>query len=65
MRVCPEWDSKGPSEAEIRELEVPRRVDEEILGLKIAMKDAVSVAIMETCQELQGEFLEEKEWMER
>lgn len=41
VRVCPHWNTKRPSKAEISEFEVVSVVDEKVLGLEIPMEDAV------------------------
>lgn len=54
VRVSPQGDSESPSESEVGELEVTLLVDEEVLGLKIAVKNAVGVEVVNSLDELIG-----------
>lgn len=58
MGVCAERDTKGTGEAEVSELEVAFFVDQEVLGLEIAVENTVRVAIAGAVKELRGEFLD-------
>jgi len=51
-------DAEGAGQAEVGELEVAFFVDEEVLGLEVAVQDAVGVAVADAVQELRGEFLD-------
>jgi hypothetical protein len=55
--VRPQGDAKGTSETKVGKLEVALLVDEEVLGLKVAVEHAVSMAVVEALDELVAEFL--------
>lgn len=55
--ISPHGNTKRPRQAEICKLEVVAFVDQQVLGLEIAMKDSVRMAIKETGTELMSEFL--------
>jgi len=55
--VGPERDTEGSSETEICELEVTVLVDEQVLRFEISMEDSMSVAVVESLDELEGEAL--------
>lgn len=57
MCVGPKRNAKGSSETEICELEVTVLVDEEVLGFEISMEDSMSVTVVESLDELEGETL--------
>ena len=57
MGVCPERNTEGSSETEICELEVTVLVDEQVLRFEISMKDSMSVTVVESLDELEGEAL--------
>ena len=44
MRVCPDRNAEGACQTEVGELELPSSVNEQVLGLQIAMQNAVGVA---------------------
>lgn len=46
------WDAEGASEAEICEFELSTCIDQEVLGLEIAVQDAVLVAEVDPTEEL-------------
>lgn len=56
--VGPEGDSKGTGKTEIRQLEVAVAVDQEVLGLQIAVEDSVRVAEPNAIAELAHELLD-------
>ena len=56
--VCAEGHTKGSREPEIRELEVAVAVDQEILGLQVAVQHAVAVAVADALAQLAHEFLD-------
>lgn len=60
MRVCPQGDAKGSGETKVSKLEVSVLVDEQVLGLEVAVEDAVGVAEVKTLNKLECEALEEK-----
>ena len=47
-RVTSDWDTEGPSEAEICQLEFSGFVDEQILRFQITVKDVPAVTIRQT-----------------
>jgi len=55
--VCPERNTKRARKAKVAQLEVAFLVDEEVLGLEIAVKDAVGVAVVQALDELVAELL--------
>ena len=58
MGVGSEGDTKGPGQAEVGQLEVALAIDKEVLGLEVAMEDAVAVAVADTGTELAHELLD-------
>jgi hypothetical protein len=56
--VRPERDAKRPGEPKVGELEVAVLVDEQVLGLEIAVEDPVGVTVVEALDELQRESLQ-------
>lgn len=56
--VGAEGDAEGASETEVADLEVAVFVDEEVLGLEIAVQDAVGVAVADSEEELVAELLD-------
>jgi hypothetical protein len=56
--VCAERDTKSAGEPEVGELEVVVLVDEEVLGLEVAVEDAVSVAVAHALTQLHHELLD-------
>lgn len=58
MGVGAEGNTESARETKISELEVSLLVDEQVLGLQVAMKDAMSVAVSDTGAELRHEFLD-------
>jgi hypothetical protein len=48
MRICPHRNPKCSSKPKVCQLEVVPIVDEEILWFKIAMQDAMGMAVEET-----------------
>ena len=57
MRVCPEGNTERSGETEVCELEVSVLVDEQVLGLEISVEDPVSVAVVQSLDELKSEAL--------
>ena len=57
VRVGAHGDAEGAREAEVGELEVVIRIDQQILRLEVAMQDAVRVAIEQPGRQLVGKFL--------
>lgn len=41
MRICPHGDTESSGESKVRKLEVVILVDQQILGLQVAVKDTV------------------------
>jgi hypothetical protein len=58
VSVRPERDAKRSGEPKVGELEVAVLVDEQVLGLEIAVEDPVGVAVVEALDELQRESLQ-------
>lgn len=58
MSIGTQWYTKGTRQTKIGQLEVTLLVDEEILGLQIAVEHSVSVAVSDTLAELAHEFLD-------
>ena len=56
--VCAERNTKRAGEAKISELEVEVLVDEQVLGLEIAVQDAVGVAVPHALAQLHHELLD-------
>jgi hypothetical protein len=56
--VCAKRNTESASETEVGELEVEVLVDEEVLGLEVAMQDAVGMAVSHTLAELHHELLD-------
>lgn len=56
--VGAERDTEGSCQTEVSELEVALLVDEQVLGLQVAMKDAVGVAVADTGAQLVHELLD-------
>ena len=52
MRVGPDGDPEGPGQPKVCQLDDPVDVDQEVLGLQVAMEDAVGVAELDTLQNL-------------
>lgn len=52
MRVGTEGDTKSARKSKIGQLEVSFLVDEEVLGLEVAVKDAVRVEVVNSSDEL-------------
>jgi hypothetical protein len=52
VSVGPQGDTESPGESEIGELEVSLLVNEEVLGLEVAMEDAVRVEVVDSFDEL-------------
>lgn len=59
MGVCAQRDTKGAGETEIGELEVALLVDEEVLGLEVAVQDAVGVAVLDAVAKLEHELADD------
>jgi hypothetical protein len=57
VRVSPHGNPERAREAEVGQLEVVARVDEEVLRLQVAVEDAVGVAVEQAEVELVVEFL--------
>lgn len=58
MGVGAEWDAESTGETEVADLEVAVFVDEKVLGLEIAVQDAVGVAVADSEEELVAELLD-------
>lgn len=52
MRVRPQGNAESPGESEVGELEVAVLVNEQVLGLEIAVQNAVGVEVVDTLDEL-------------
>merc|ERR1719244_501209 len=52
VSVGPHWDTKGPSQPKICQLDQPSRVDQKILRFEISVKHSVSVAVTYSLQQL-------------
>lgn len=59
MCVCAQRNTKGAGKTEIGELEVALLVDEEVLGLEIAVQDAVGVAVLDAVAKLEHELADD------
>ena len=57
MGIGTHRDSEGACQPKVRELQVVRRVDEQVLRLQVAMQDAVRVAVEQARVQLVREFL--------
>jgi len=57
MCVCSHRNSKGSREAKICEFEIIFLVDEEVLGLEVAMQNSMGVAVQKASVELMGKSL--------
>ena len=57
--VCAQRNTKGAGKTEIGELEVALLVDEEVLGLEIAVQDAVGVAVLDAIAKLEHELADD------
>lgn len=58
MSVGAEWDTKRSRKSEIRKLQVALTIDQKVLGLEIAMQDAVAMAVAHALDQLRHEFLD-------
>ena len=58
MCVCPQRYPKSPSQTKIGQLEVAILVDQQILGLQVAMEDPVGMAVSDTLAQLAHELLD-------
>lgn len=56
MGVGAQRHAKGTGKTEISELEVTLLVDQEVLGLEIAVEDTVGVAVLDTVAKLEHEL---------
>lgn len=56
--VRSQWHSEGTSEPEICKLEVAFPIDEQILGLQVAVKHTMAVAVSNSLTQLAHEFLD-------
>ena len=54
MGVGSDWDSKGSGQSKVRQLDDSMDVDQEVLGLEVAMEDTVGVAELDPLQNLVG-----------
>ncbi len=52
MGVVPHWEADAAREAEVGQLDVPAVVDQQVLGLEVAVEDAVRVAVRDAGQQL-------------
>lgn len=57
--VCAQRNTKGAGKTEIGELEVALLVNEEVLGLEIAVQDAVGVAVLDAIAKLEHELADD------
>lgn len=57
MGVRPQRDAKGAGETKIGKLEVALLVNEEVLGLEVAVEHSVRVAVVQALDELVAELL--------
>lgn len=57
MGIGTHRDSEGARQPKVRELQVVRRVDEQVLRLQVAVQDAVRVAVEQARVQLVREFL--------
>lgn len=55
--VCPQRDTEGACKPKVGKLEVALFVNKEVLGLQVAVKDAVAMAVVQPLDQLEGEFL--------
>lgn len=58
MGVGSQWNTKGAGKSEIGKLKVSLAVNEKVLWLQIAVKNAVSVAVSDTLAQLAHELLD-------
>lgn len=58
MCVCAEWDTKSPCETEIRQLQVPLIIDQQILWLQVTMQHPMRMTILDPRHKLQHELLD-------
>jgi uncharacterized protein (UPF0212 family) len=56
--VCAEGHAKGAGQPKVGELEVAVLVDEQVLGLEVAVQDAVGVAVAHALAQLHHELLD-------
>ena len=59
VSVCADWNAKGAGQSKVGQLDEAIMVDEQVLGLKIAVKDAASVAEVNALEELEHVGLDE------
>lgn len=59
MGIRPKRDTKCASQTEIRQLEVQVLVNQQILGLQVAVEDTVGMAVAHTLAQLHHELLDE------
>lgn len=57
MCVCSERDAESSSQTEVSQFQITGLVDEQVLGLEISVKDTVGVAVVNSSEQLEGEFL--------
>lgn len=58
VSVGAQGHAKCPRETKIRQLQIALLVDEQVLGLEVAMQDAVGVAVFHTVAQLLHELLD-------
>lgn len=58
MSVCAKRDAEGTGETEISQLQVALAVDEQVLGLQIAVEDTMAVAVADALTQLAHELLD-------
>lgn len=58
MGIGSQWNTERSCETEIGKLKVSITVDEQVLGLQVAVKDAVAVAVSDTLAQLAHELLD-------
>lgn len=56
--ICAERDAKGAGKTEVSDFEVAVFVNEEVLGLEVAVEDAVGVAVAYALEKLKGKLLD-------
>lgn len=59
VRVCAQGDAERAGKTEISQLEVSLAVDEEVLGLEIAVQNAVAMAVAHAVAQLVHELLDD------
>jgi hypothetical protein len=57
VSISPHWNAESSSQPKVRKLEIIILINQEILGLQVAMKDSVGMAVQQALVELMAEFL--------